>query len=90
MNTRNYIKNGSKNTKSGSKISNALKGIPKSKEHRKKLAKSHIGVSTNKNIPASIFGEKYIAHFGYGKSVNKKQYRHEYYIFQRDCKCSWE
>ena len=82
---------GNKNDKAGTKISNALKGIPKSKEHRKKLAKAHIGVSpSNKNLPASIFGEKYIQHFGYGKSVNEKQYRHEHYIFQRDNKCSWE
>ena len=77
------------NTKTS--IRNSISGVPKSKEHRKKLAKSHIGVSpANKNIPSSEFGEKYIKHYGYGKSVNEKQYKHEHYIFQRDSKCSWE
>lgn len=77
------------NTKTS--IRNSVTGVTKSKEHRKKLAKAHIGVSpVNKNLPASEFGKRYIEHFGYGKSVNEKQYRHEHYIFQRDKKCSWE
>jgi len=82
---------GHKNPNVGVKISKALKGKQKSLEHRKKLSKSHLGISpSNKNKSASIFGEKYIDHFGYGKSINEKQYRHEHYIFTRDGKCSWE
>jgi hypothetical protein len=56
------------------KISESMKGMP----------------SLKRNRSFTEFGRKYIEHFGYGKFVNEKQYKHEYYIFQRDNKCSWE
>lgn len=38
----------------------------------------------------SDFGTKYKEHFGYGMSVDKKQYKREWIYYKRHKICSWE
>ena len=43
-----------------------------------------------KNKSFSYFGEKYIEHYGYSKSENRKQYDKEIYYFKKNNHFSWE
>lgn len=40
--------------------------------------------------PRSVFGKKYLEHYGYGRKKDIKQYKMEHRYFMRYGKCSWE
>lgn len=53
-------------------------------EYKRKQSESH------KNKTFSVFGEKYLTHFGYSARENKKQYNVEYNFYHKYGHCSWE
>jgi len=78
------------------RISESLAGRAKptrSAEHCKHLSESLSDKPrySRRNKALSDFGKKYIAHFGYGFSLNKRQYRTEHGWYSKHNKqCRWE
>ena len=40
--------------------------------------------------PRSVFGRKYLEHYGYGSTENLNQYYFEYKYYQENKRCRWE
>lgn len=74
------------------KLSKVMKGHKISEEAKQKMSLVRKGkVSHKLNRSFSEFGKKYIEHYGYSKSKNRKQYdrEHTYYKAHNNT-CSWE
>lgn len=63
------------------------------REYQKLKEKPRLPNNTNKGktiTPHSVFGRKYLAHYGYGSAKNLPQYNRERSIYMELGRCSWE